>query len=166
MLLDVRQAIVACDQSKNKVLKDSDSLFNQLIRILKDRKTEFITFADSYFKKERETLVENEEKWKEKQLICEELLKLNAADNGDEALLRNSRFIVEGLERLDEPVAFSQIKLINSLDTSLHTSSLQNSAKGQNVQIPAMPDITSTQLTQLLKKYIEVGEYKTLQYRS
>ena len=38
ILVDIRQALVYCDQSKNRILKEVDKVMNELIQSLKDRK--------------------------------------------------------------------------------------------------------------------------------
>lgn len=47
--MDVRQALVACDQTKNRILKEVDKVISELIQALKDRKEDLLQSIDSYF---------------------------------------------------------------------------------------------------------------------
>ena len=38
VLVDIRQAMVQCDQQKNRILKEVDRVFGELIQTLKNRK--------------------------------------------------------------------------------------------------------------------------------
>ena len=49
----------------------------------------------------RSKLESNEEEWKEKQRIAEELLKLSSGKDSDEELLKNSESIAIGLKKLE-----------------------------------------------------------------
>ena len=49
VLVDIRQALVACDQTKNRILKEVDRVITDLIKALKDRKEELLGTIDNYF---------------------------------------------------------------------------------------------------------------------
>ena len=56
---------------------------NELIQVLKDRKNEVIVIVDEYFKQEREKIVVEEMKWRDRQKICDELLKMSSKKDSD-----------------------------------------------------------------------------------
>ena len=58
--------MVACDQTKNRILKDVDNVIGGLIKALKDRKEELLTSIDEYFGKEREKILAEEGKWRDR----------------------------------------------------------------------------------------------------
>ena len=120
VLVDVRQALVACDQSRNRILKEVDKTITDLIQALKDRKEELLTSIDQYFTTEREKIAAEETKWRERQRVCEELLKLAARKDSDQEILMRSKFVADGLEQLNERLKFNEVKLINSIDAILH----------------------------------------------
>ena len=66
VLVDIRQALVACDQTKNRILKEVDHVIGGLIKALKDRKEELLVSIDEYFTKERERIVAEEGKWRDR----------------------------------------------------------------------------------------------------
>ena len=91
-----------------------------LLTALKERKNEVIISVDEYFKGEREKIQQEEAKWRERQRICEELLKLSSKKDSDQEILGRSRYITEGLDQLNEKQKFNELKLISSLDAMVH----------------------------------------------
>ena len=83
ILVDIRQSLVNCDQSKNRILKEVDKVMTDLIETLKNRKNEVLAIVDDYFKQEKDQIVTEELKWRERQRICEELLKLSSKKDTD-----------------------------------------------------------------------------------
>ena len=63
--------------------------------------------------------MEEEKRWRDKQKVCEELLRLSSKPDADEEILMNSKFIADGIESLNEKPVYKEIKVINSLDKTL-----------------------------------------------
>ena len=61
-----------------------------------------------------------ENRWRDKQRICEELLKLSSRKDSDQEILMRSKYVADGLDTLNEKLKFNEIKLINSIDAILH----------------------------------------------
>jgi hypothetical protein len=120
VLVDVRQSLVQCDQQRNKILKDVDRIMSELIQTLKERKNEVILIVDDYFKQERENVVVEELKWRERQNICNDLLKLSSKKDSDQEMLARSKYVTDGLAQLNEKLQFKELKLISSLDAMIH----------------------------------------------
>eukprot|EP00347_Sterkiella_histriomuscorum_P009722 403340133 len=154
-LTEIRQALVQCDQQRNKILKDVDKVMNDLIQVLKDRKNEVIVHVDEYFKTEKEKVLLEEQKWRERQRISEELLRLSSKKDSDQEILSKSKYITEGLEQLNEKQKFNEMKLINSMDAILHHQDDAQKAV----------DITSNELVQLFKGYLQINEYKRISFK-
>ncbi len=154
-MVDIRQALVACDQTKNRILKEVDTVITNLIKALKDRKEELIASVDEYFGKERERIVAEESKWRDRQKICEELLKLSSRKDSDQEILLRSKYVADGLEQLNERLKFNEVKLINSIDAIVHHK--DDSDKEVN--------ISSAELVSLFKNYLQINEFKRLQYK-
>jgi len=155
VLVEIRQAMVQCDQAKKKALKDADKAFTDLINTLKERKNELLTEIDQYFNEEKAKVVEEEKRWREKQKICEDLLRLSSKQESDEEILLRSKYIADGLEKLNERQKFNEVKLINSLDTTLHYKD----------ELDHQVDLGSGVLKDLLKQHVQISEYKRLQYK-
>ena len=98
VLVDVRQALVSCDQSKNRVLKEVDKVLSDLIKSLKDRKDELLQQIDQYFTQERDKIASEESKWRDRQRICEELLKMSSRKDSDQEILIRSKYVMDGIE--------------------------------------------------------------------
>lgn len=155
ILVDVRQALVNCDQSRNRILKEVDTIFTGLINTLKSRKNLVIGQVDEYFKNERATISTEEQKWRERQEICADLLRLSSRADTDREILLGSKYIADGLEQLNEKHKFNEFKLINSLDTMVHHRDDADKAV----------DISNAELQSLLSNYLDINEYKRLQYK-
>ena len=109
-------------------MKEVDRTMTELIQTMKDRKNEIITIIDEYFKAEREKVVAEEQKWRDRQKICEELLKLSSKKDSDQEILLRSKYVTDGIAELNEKVKFNEMKIINSIDMILHH---QDDAKRQ-----------------------------------
>ena len=138
-LVDIRQSLVQCDQQKNKILREVDRVMNELIQTLKDRKNEVQVIVDEYFKQEREKILAEEQKWRERQKICEELLRLSSKKDSDLEILSKSKYIADGIAQLNEKSRFNDLTLISSVDSIMHFKD----DTGKQV------DVTSTELVQL-----------------
>ena len=147
--------MVGCDSTKNRILKEVDKVISELIKSLKDRKEELLGTIDNYFTQERDKIQTEETKWRERQRICEELLKMSSRKDSDQEILIRSKFVAEGLEQLNERLKFNEIKLINSIDAILHHKD----------DTDKEVSISSGELTSLFKSYLQINEFKRIQYK-
>ena len=106
---------------------------------------------------ERKKIEEQEQTWREKQRITEDLLKLSSNKDDDHALLENSKYIADGIKTLSEPSKFKNYELINSLDTVMHVYDDETGVK--------KADIPHEELKRLISAYIGPSETKKIQYR-
>ena len=154
---NIRQALNTWDQAKNQALKEVDKAIKDLIKTLYDRKDVVIEQINSYFMNERKKIEEQEQTWREKQRITEDLLKLSSNKDDDHALLENSKYIADGIKTLSEPSKFKNYELINSLDTVMHVYDDETGVK--------KADIPHEELKRLISAYIGPSETKKIQYR-
>jgi hypothetical protein len=63
--------------------------------------------------------------------------------------------VTDGIEQLNERLKFNEVKLINSIDAMIHHK--DDSDKEVN--------ISSSELTSLIKNYLQINEFKRLQYK-
>ena len=157
VLIDIRQALNNCDQAKNKALKDAESSIKDLIKALYDRKDKLIEDINEYFTQERKKIEDEENIWREKQRITEDLLKLSSNKEDDQTLLENSKYIADGIKSVSEKQKYKDFSLINSLDTVLHVNDDETGDK--------KVDIPHEELKRLISNYIQPSEYKKIQYR-
>lgn len=174
VLLDIRQAILTCDQMKNKLVTRINDSFTKLIKSIKARKAEFLSEIDKYFDAERSKIMDNEDNWKHKQQLCQELLRLNNTTATDVELLKNGTYIYDSISKLNEPIKFNEMKLVNSLDDSLRIpASAVKFIDPPNVEEededdpkPRDIEINLHELVAIFKEYMKIAEYKTLQYKA
>ena len=130
-------------------------MISELIKALKDRKEELLQSIDDYFTQEHGKIQNEETKWRERQRICEELLKLSSRKDSDQEILIRSKYVADGLEQLNERLKFNEVKLINSIDAMIH----HKDDTGKEV------NISSSELVSLIKSYLQINEFKRIQYK-
>uniref|UniRef100_A0A7S3J6T5 Uncharacterized protein n=1 Tax=Euplotes harpa TaxID=151035 RepID=A0A7S3J6T5_9SPIT len=157
VLIDIRQALNQCDQSKNQVLKEAEKSIKDLIKALYERKDVLIENINNYFLNERKKIEEQEQVWREKQKITDDLLKLSSNRDDDHSLLENSKYIADGIQTLSEKTKFNHFEMINSLDTTMHVIDDETNVK--------KADIPHEELKRLISQYIAPSEKKKIQYR-
>ena len=157
ILIDIRQALNQCDQAKNLALKEAETSIKELIKALYERKEQVINEINESFMQERKTIEEQEQAWREKQVICDNLLKIASNKEDDQGILENSQYIAEGIEHLSIKQKFKEFRLINSLDTNMHVTE----EEGKIVKA----DITHEELKRLISTYIQPSEFKKIEYR-
>ena len=167
---------------KNKLVNSVNDSFTRLTKALKERKAEVLGEVDKYFEEERAKILAHEANWKQKQKLTQELLRLNASEGTDVELLQQSRFVVDSIEKLNEPIKFQEMKLINSLNDHLvlpaadvkylEPQTTEESPKDPQPGLdddepkPKDVDITLHQLLVILKSYMTISEYKSIQYKA
>ncbi len=180
VLLDIRQAILTCDQMKNKLVNRVNDSFTKLIKAIKSRKAELLSEIDKYFETERAKIVANEENWKQKQKLSQDLLRLNNSTATDSELLQSGKYVYESIARLNEPIKFQEMKLVNSLNDSLRfpgsavkyveepAKEEEGKTKGEDEDSKTVKDIDINlhELVTMLGKYMQISEFKSLQYKA
>ena len=89
---------------------------------------------------------------RERQKICEDLLRMSSKGDSDQEILLKSKYISDGLEQLNERINFNEMNLISSLDSMLHYVD----------QTQLNVDISNTELKELIKAYLQINDYKRL----
>jgi len=178
VLLDIRQAILTCDQMKNKLVNRINESFTKLLKAIKTRKAELCGEIDKYFEAERAKIVAQEESWKEKQKLSQDLLRLNNSTSTDGELLINGVYVYESIAKLNEPIKFQEMKLVNSLNDSLRlpASAVKyveekpkegDEKKDEDEESkPKDIDINLHELVSMLGQYMQISEFKNLQYKA
>ena len=156
-LIDIRQTLNACDQAKNKSMKEVEGAIKELIKALYERKDRLIEDISEYFATERQKIEDQEAKWREKQKITEDLLKMASSKDDDQALLENSKYIADGIKTLASPAQFKILEMPVSIDSVMHVVDDETGVK--------KADITHEELKRLISQYMEPNEYKKVQYK-
>lgn len=150
-LLEIREYHLRLEKFKNETVKKIDECFKQIIATLKKRKNELISEVLDKFNAERDHVMSDESTWIDKQDISERLLSLMNEHN-DQNLLMNSKFIMDGIRRLNEKLDFKEIKIHNDLDTSM--------------QIAGNMTLSLEEILHYFSKYLNVVEPNVLEYKA
>ena len=178
VLLDIRQATLTCDQMKSKLVGRVNDSFSKLMKAMKARKAELVAEIDKYFEGERLKIVANEDNWKQKQKLSQDLLRLSNSTATDAELLQNGKYVYESVAKLNEPIKFHEMKLVNTLNDSLtlkasavkYVEEEKSKPKGEKEGDDEVKskdiDINLHELVNMLGQYMQISEYKSLQYKA
>eukprot|EP00826_Nyctotherus_ovalis_P008636 TRINITY_DN12242_c0_g2_i2.p1 TRINITY_DN12242_c0_g2~~TRINITY_DN12242_c0_g2_i2.p1 ORF type:complete len:216 (-),score=83.22 TRINITY_DN12242_c0_g2_i2:109-756(-) len=175
VLLDIRQALLTCDQMKSKIVTKVNSSFTKLIKAVKARKVEFLAEVDKYFDTERAKILDNEDNWKHKQQLSQDLLRLNSSAATDSELIKNGTYVYDSISKLNEPVKFHEMKLISSVDDSLLLPASavkyidvpdEEEEEDENEAKPKDVEVNLHELVSMFTQYMKIAEFKTLQYKA
>lgn len=159
-LLEIREYQLRMDKYKNEAVKKINETFKNIIGTLKQRMEELITEVDSKFIKEQSNISSQESKWILKQDVANQLLSFSQSSN-DIDLLRNSKFIMEGISSLNEQSAFREIKVYNDLDTNLYIDLNDFQHQTGSVLLLSNEDVKK-----LFRNFMFIGEPNALEYRA
>ena len=139
-------------------MKNVDEIFKNIITVMKERKNYIISEILEKNSEERENIGREETNWLEKQEITEGILAL-MNDKDKTGVLMNSRFIMDGLRKLEESTEFKRIAIHNELDMSLKINYEINKE-----DVPII--ISFDEILQYFSRYINFNEPNVLEYRS
>ena len=118
-LLEIREYSHRMDKIQSETIKKIEDDFNNLIKILKNRKTVLMTELLDNFSKESELIENDESKWNVNQDVSDKVLTLSK-DTNDANLLLNAKFIMDVIKDLNIEDEFKEIKIYNVIDTTLN----------------------------------------------
>ncbi len=120
-LLEIREYSHRMDKIQSETIKKIEDDFNNLIKVLKNRKTVLMTELLDIYSKESEEIENDESKWSINQDVSDKVLSLSK-DPNDSTLLLNAKFIMDVIKDLNVDEQFKEIKIFNVIDTSLTLS--------------------------------------------
>jgi hypothetical protein len=159
-LLEIREYHLRVEKYKNETVKKIDEIFKEIITTLKKRKNELISEILDKFTLEKELIIGEENNWVEKQEISDRLISLSK-DSDDQNMLVNSKFIMDGIRRLNEKLSFKEIKVYNDLDPSLIID-----RKGSNNQQLTPMILSQEEVVHYLGKYLVINDPNILEFKS
>ena len=122
VLVDIREALNICDQTKNKVLKEADKLMKELISEMYQRKEAVLNEISEYFQAQRSVVEAHEQNWVDKQQTAEELLRLSQIKESEDQILWQSDYIAQGLSKISTKPHFELMEMVASLDSVMHVN--------------------------------------------
>ena len=156
-LLEIREYTLKVEKYKNNTVKKVDEVFKEIITTLKKRKNDLINDVLERFNNEREMITSEENNWIDKQEISDRLLGLSK-DVDDISLLANSKFVMEGIRKLNEKLSFKEIKVFNDLDFSLTIERKENNNK------PIV--LSQEEIVHYLSKYLTIRDPNVLEFKA
>jgi hypothetical protein len=158
-LLEIREYQLRMDKYKNETVKKIEESFNSIIHSIKERKEKVIGEVVGKFKAEINKIVSQEQRWKEKQEISEKLLEFMNNAN-DVNLLGNSKYIMDGIVILNEPLSFKEIHVNNDIETFMIIN--RNDYQNQTGNLI----LNKEDLIKLFTEYMNIGDPNILEYKS
>jgi hypothetical protein len=153
-LLDIREYSLRLEKYKNDTIKFINECFKNLITILKKRKNDKINEAIDKFNFEKESIINEENRWIEKQEISEKILSL-MADKDETNLLLNSKVVLEGIRKLNEELTYKTSKIYNNIESSVVLENGKSSLT-----------LNYDELKKYLSKYITICDPNILEYKA
>ncbi len=133
---------------------------------MKERKNYIITEVLEKNSIERDRINKEENNWLEKQEITEGILSL-MNDKDKTGVLINSKFIMNGLRRLEEEQEFKRLGIQKELDMSLKINYEANNANNNaNNKEDENIVISFEEILLYFSKYISFNEPNVYEYRS
>lgn len=159
-LLEIREYQLRMDKYKKETVKKIDEAFGMLIKVIKQRKELLITEVVDRFGEEVKKINSQEQRWKEKQEISQRLLNLMNESN-DKELIKDSIYIMEGINKLKEILNFKEIQVYNDIDTSMTIEKNEYMQQTGNTIVLNIEDVVK-----IIQNYMSICEPNILEYKS
>ena len=158
-LLKIKENGLIMEKEKAETVKKKQKQFLKELHTLKNRKEFLIKEINNKFDEERQKIDSAENEWSYKLDLTEKLNQfLN--DKNDAFVLANTKFIMDGLRKLNEKITFNELNVYNNIDTSLKVDNIQD----ENEQ-PIIQEFTLDDLIEGFSNYISIGQPNFINYK-
>ena len=117
-ILSIRENGLIIEKSKTETVQNLETTFKGIVHCLKARRDFLINEINQKFNEQRQKIEDAESDWCCKEDITEKMTQFYN-DKNDTFLLANSKFIMEGLRKLNEKLSFSELEIYNNIGTDL-----------------------------------------------
>ena len=117
-ILTIRENGLIIEKSKTETVQKLEDIFKGIVHCLKDRRDFLINEINQKFNEQRQKIEDAESDWCCKEDIIEKMTQFYN-DKNDAFLLTNSKFIMEGLRKLNEKLTFTEVEIYNNIGTDL-----------------------------------------------
>ena len=117
-ILTIRENGLIIEKSKTETVQKLEATFKGIVHCLKARRDFLINEINQKFNEQRQKIEDAESDWCCKEDITEKMLQFYN-DKNDTFLLTNSKFIMEGLRKLNEKLTFTELEIYNNIGTDL-----------------------------------------------
>ncbi len=117
-ILSIRENGLIIEKSKTETVQNLETTFKGIVHCLKSRRDYLINEINQKFNDQRQKIEDAESDWCCKEDIIEKMIQF-FNDKNNTFLLSNSKFIMEGLRKLNEKLTFTQLEIYNNIGTDL-----------------------------------------------
>ena len=117
-ILSIRENGLIIEKAKTETVQKLEATFKGIIHCLKARRVFLINEINQKFNEQRQKIEDAEGDWCCKEDIIEKMNQFYN-DKNDSFLLANSKFIMEGLRKLNEKLTFTELEIYNNIGTDL-----------------------------------------------
>ena len=117
-ILSIRENGLIIEKSKTETVQKLEATFKGIVHCLKARRDFLINEINQKFNEQRQKIEDAEGDWCCKEDIIEKMGQFYS-DKNDTFLLSNSKFIMEGLRKMNEKLTFTELEIYNNIGTDL-----------------------------------------------
>ena len=117
-ILSIRENGLIIEKSKTETVQKLEATFKGIVHCLKARRDFLINEINQKFNEQRQKIEDAEGDWCCKEDIIEKMGQFYS-DKNDGFLLSNSKFIMEGLRKMNEKLSFTELEIYNNIGTDL-----------------------------------------------
>ena len=117
-ILSIRENGLIIEKSKTETVQKIETTFKGIVHCLKARRDFLINEINQKFNEQRQKIEDAESDWCCKEDITEKMNQFYN-DKNDSFILTNSKFIMEGLRKLNEKLTFTELEIYNNIGTDL-----------------------------------------------
>jgi len=117
-ILAIRENGLIIEKSKTETVQKLEATFKGIVHCLKARRDFLINEINQKFNEQRQKIEDAESDWCCKEDITDKMIQFYK-DKNDSFLLANSKFIMEGLRKLNEKLTFTELEIYNNIGTDL-----------------------------------------------
>ena len=158
-MLKIKENRLLMEKAKAETIQKIEECFRGIIQALIARKNVLIQEILQKFDIEKQKIENADNDWGVKQDISEKLLDFFDEKN-DSYILANSKFIMEGLRKLNEPISFNELDVYNNIDNSLIIKTIDQNGEEE------VKEFSIDDLIEAFSEYITIGKPNLLQYKA
>ena len=158
-MLKIKENRLLMEKAKAETIQKIEECFRGIIQALIARKNVLIQEILQKFDIEKQKIENADNDWGVKQDISEKLLDFFDEKN-DSYILANSKFIMEGLRKLNEPISFNELDVYNNIDNSLIIKTMDQNGEEE------VKEFSIDDLIEAFSEYITIGKPNLLQYKA
>ena len=160
-ILEIHEQNLLMEKAKAETVRKLEMVFKEIIKTLKQRKATLINEIVDRFNEEKEKIDKAEYNWMFKQDISEKL-NMFYNETNHAFVLTNSKFIMEGIRKLAEPVQYTELAIYNALDTDF----VLEGKYDEEGKVIETKRYALEELKEAFQQFISIGKPNLTSYKS